>query len=53
MSVDISKLKREKTFENEKINISFSTGDVSDSLSVYMKRSDVLSSIIEKGSCIL
>ena len=37
MSVDISKLKREKTFENEKIKISFSTGEVSDALSVYIK----------------
>lgn len=37
MSVNISKLKREKTFENEKIKISFSTGDVSNSLSVYIK----------------
>lgn len=37
MSVNISKLKREKTFENEKIKISFSTGDVSDALSVYIK----------------
>ena len=37
MSVNISKLKREKTFENEKIKISFSTGDVSAALSVYLK----------------
>lgn len=37
MSVNISKLKRSKVFENEKIKISFSTGDVSDALSVYIK----------------
>lgn len=37
MSVNISKLKRSKVFENEKIKISFSTGDVSDSLSIYIK----------------
>ena len=37
MSVDISKLKRSKVFENEKIKISFSTGDISDALSVYIK----------------
>jgi hypothetical protein len=37
MSVNISKLKRGKTFENDKIKISFSTGDVSDALSVYIK----------------
>ena len=37
MSVDISKLKIEKVFENEKIKISFSVGMVSDSLSVYIK----------------
>lgn len=37
MSVNISKLKRSKVFENEKIKISFSTGDISDSLSVYIK----------------
>jgi hypothetical protein len=37
MSVNISKLKRSKVFENDKIKISFSTGDVSDSLSVYIK----------------
>ena len=37
MSVNISKLKRSKVFENEKIKISFSTGDVSDSISVYLK----------------
>ena len=37
MSVDISKLKRSKVFENEKIKISFSTGEVSDALSVYIK----------------
>lgn len=37
MSVDISKLKREKVFENEKIKISFSVGMVSDSLSVDIK----------------
>ena len=37
MSVNISKLKRSNVFENEKIKISFSTGEVSDSLSVYIK----------------
>ena len=37
MSVDISKLKKEKSFENEKIKISFSVGVVSDSLCVYIK----------------
>ena len=37
MSVNISKLKRSKVFENEKIKISFSTGEVSDALSVYIK----------------
>jgi predicted transcriptional regulator len=37
MSVNISKLKKERTFENEKIKISFSTGDVSNSFSVYIK----------------
>lgn len=36
-SVDISKLKRRKDFENEKIKISFSIGMISDSLSVYIK----------------
>jgi len=37
MSVNISKLKRSKVFENEKIKVSFSTGEVSDALSVYIK----------------
>ena len=37
MSVDISKLKRRKDFENEKIKISFSVGLISDQLSVYIK----------------
>ena len=37
MSVDISKLKREKVFENEKIKISFFTGTVCNSLCVYIK----------------
>ena len=37
MSVNISKLKRSHVFENEKIKISFSTGEVSNSLSVYIK----------------
>lgn len=37
MLANISKLKREKVFENEKIKISFSVGMVSDSLSVYIK----------------
>ena len=37
MSVNISKLKRSKVFENDKIKISFSTGDVSNSLLVYIK----------------
>ena len=36
-SVDISKLKRRKDFENEKIKISFSVGMVSDQLSVDIK----------------
>ncbi|MFT6125781.1 MAG: hypothetical protein ACJAVA_000222 [Flavobacteriaceae bacterium] len=36
MSVNILKLKSKRVFENEKIKISFSTGDVSDSLSVYL-----------------
>lgn len=37
MSVNISKLKRSHVFENEKIKISFSTGEVSDQLCVYIK----------------
>ena len=37
MSVNISKLKISKVFEDEKLKISFSTGSVSDSLSVYIK----------------
>ncbi len=37
MSVNISKLKRSNVFENEKIEISFSTGGVGDALSVYIK----------------
>jgi len=37
MTVNISKLKSSKFFENEKIKISFSTGNVSDALSVYIK----------------
>ena len=37
MSVDISKLKKEKEFENEKIRISFSIGTISKSLCVYIK----------------
>lgn len=37
MSVNISKLKRNHVFENEKIKISFSTGEVSNSLCVYLK----------------
>lgn len=37
MAVDISKLKIEKDFENEKIKISFSYGTISDSLAVYIK----------------
>ena len=37
MSVNISKLKRGNSFENEKIKISFSRSEVSDSLSVYLK----------------
>jgi hypothetical protein len=37
MSVDISKLKRSKVFENEKIIISFWIGEVSNSLYVYIK----------------
>ena len=37
MGVNISKLKSDKIFENDKIKISFGTGDVSNSLSVYIK----------------
>ena len=37
MLANISKLKREKVFENEKIKISFSVGIVSDQLSVDIK----------------
>ena len=37
MSVNISKLKRSHVFENEKIKILFSTGEVSNSLCVYLK----------------
>lgn len=37
MSVDISKLKREKDFENEKIKISFSIGQIDVQLSVDIK----------------
>lgn len=37
MSVDISKLKREKAFENEKIKITFSKGQCDVQLSVYLK----------------
>ena len=37
MSVDISKLKTSKEFENEKIKITFSIGQISDQLSVYIK----------------
>ena len=37
MSVNISKLRRSKVFENEKIKISFSTGQISKSLEVYIK----------------
>jgi len=40
MTVNISKLKTKKSFKNEKIKISFSTEDVSDSLSVYLIDSD-------------
>jgi len=36
MSVNISKLKKERVFKNEKIRISFSTGNVSNSLSVCL-----------------
>ncbi|UBZ05478.1 hypothetical protein LDL76_08830 [Salegentibacter mishustinae] len=36
MRLNISKLKTDKSFENEKIKISFSTGEVSNSLSVYL-----------------
>ena len=35
--VDISKLKRENVFENEKIKISFSKGQIGVQLSVYIK----------------
>lgn len=37
MSVDISKLKIDRVFENEKIKISFSKGEVSNSFTVYIK----------------
>lgn len=37
MSVNISKLKKDRVFENDKLKISFSTGQVSDSFSVYIK----------------
>jgi len=37
MSVDISKLKRSKVFENEKIKISFSPDQICNQLSVYIK----------------
>lgn len=37
MSVDISKLTRSKVFENEKIEISFSIGQICDELSVDIK----------------
>lgn len=37
MGIDISKLKRGKYFENEKIKILFSIGMISESLSVYIK----------------
>ena len=37
MSVNISKLKKERVYEDEKLKISFSTGVVSDSFSVYIK----------------
>lgn len=37
MSVNISKLKKERVFENENLKISFSIGDVCDSFSVYIK----------------
>lgn len=35
--VDISKLKTCKAFENEKVKTSFSIGQISDPLSVYIK----------------
>ena len=35
--MEISELKTSKIFENEKIKISFSTGEVSNQLSVYIK----------------
>jgi hypothetical protein len=37
MSVNISELKKARVFEDEKLKISFSTGDVSNSFSVYIK----------------
>ena len=40
MSVNISNLGKKRVFEDKKIKISFSTGDVSDSLSVYIKDKD-------------
>lgn len=36
MSVNISKLKRNRSFENEKIKITFTAGSVSNSFSVYL-----------------
>jgi len=36
MAVNISKLKTKRAFKNEKIKISFSTGDVSNVLSAYL-----------------
>ena len=36
MAVNISKLKKEQFFKNEKIKIMFGTGDISNSLSVYL-----------------
>jgi len=37
MSVNISKLKEERTFEDDKLKITFSCGLVSNSLSVFIK----------------
>jgi len=37
MSVNISKLRKARVYEDEKLKISFSIGDVSNSFSVYIK----------------
>lgn len=40
MKIDITKLKEEKQFEDDKIKIIFSIKSLSDSLSVYLKTED-------------